>query len=177
MRRAALRVACVVVGTAVAVAMAASGSAVQPPTNGGTPLVLTASQEVRTGVLTGPPGMYGYYGKITGANHSQQGSYRALCAALEAPTTTPGPHPAFTGQTRASEVIGERLTCTIVVLFEDDNASLVMEGVVTRPTGTQLFAASSARVLAVTGGTGTVYQGSLGVAQPTGSHQITISYW
>jgi hypothetical protein len=178
MRRAALRVACVVVGTAVAVAMAASGSAVKPPPapNGPTPLVLTATNEGRVVLLTSPRGMWDFYGHVTSSNN-EEGSYRALCAALEAPPP-PGPHPAFTGQARASTDIGDRLTCTIVVLFENDNASLVMEGIVTKPTGSELFAALSDRVLALTGGTGaTTYQGSIGVAQPTGNHQVSIFYW
>jgi hypothetical protein len=65
----------------------------------------------------------------------------------------------------------------VVVLFDAGNGSLVMEGVVTRPAGSELFAALSARLLAVTGGTGTIYEGSQGKAQPTGTHQIYVVYW
>jgi hypothetical protein len=178
MRRVVLGVACFVAGTGVAVVLAASGSAVKPPPppNGATSLVLTATQEDRDVLLTSPRGMWDYYGKITSSNN-ESGSYRALCTALEAPPS-PDRQAAFTGQARASTVIGERLTCTIVVLFENDNASLVIEGVVTKPAGSELFADASSRALAVTGGTGgTTYQGSLGVAQPTGSDEITILYW
>jgi hypothetical protein len=180
MRRSALRVASVVAGTSVAVVLAASGSAVKPPPvpPGPTPLTLTATLEDRVVLLTSPRGMWDYYGHVESSNNADGGgSYRALCRALEAPPP-PGPHPAFTGQARTSTVIADRLTCTIVVLFENDNASLVMEGIVTKPTGSELFAASSDRALAVTGGTGSLtYQGSIGVAKPDGNHRITIAYW
>jgi hypothetical protein len=178
MRRAALIVACVLAGTGVAVVIAASGSAVRPTPNSVSAVTLTTTQEGGIALVTSPRGMWDYYGHVESSHNGDgSGSYRALCSALEAPPPS-GPQPAFTGQARTSTVIADRLTCTIVVLFENDNASLVMEGVVTKPTGSELFAASSNRVLAVTGGTGSLtYQGSIGVAQPTGNHQITIAYW
>jgi hypothetical protein len=178
MRRAALIVACVLAGTGIAVVIAAGGSAGTPTPNGISAVTLTATDEDRIALVNTPRGMWDYYGHVDSSNNADGGgSYRALCSALEAPPQ-PGPHPAFTGQARASLVIADRLTCTIVVLFEKDNASLVIEGIVTKPTGTELFAVSSDRALAVTGGTGGLtYQGSIGVAQPTGDHKIAIAYW
>jgi len=181
MRRAALTVACVVVGTGVAVVLAASGSAVAPPLDGGTPMQLTSTDEGRVELRADPHGMWDYYGQITSPEPNQSGSYRALCAALEPSTTPPARKPAFTGQARASDAAGDRLMCTVVVLFGGETAttggSLVIEGVVTRPAGSELFAAPSGRQLAVTGGTGGIYQGSQGKAQATGSHHISVVYW
>jgi hypothetical protein len=140
---------------------------------------LTSTQEGRVQLRPDPHGMWDYYGQITSTNSNQTGSYRALCAALEPSTTPPGPHPAFTGQTRASTAGGDRLTCTVVVLFgaASTGGSLVIDGVVTRPSGSDLFAAASDRVLAVTGGTGVLYEGSQGKALPSGGHHITVIYW
>jgi hypothetical protein len=177
MRRAALMVACVVAATGVGVAIAAGGSPVRPPPGPDAKgLVLTTTQEGKVVLATTPRVMWDFYGKVASSNN-ESGSYRALCTALE-PPPTPGPKPAFTGQVRASTVIADRLTCTIVVLFENDNASLVMQGVVTKPAGSELFAAPSDRLLALTGGTGAMtYQGAIGVAQLNEPRKITIKRW
>jgi hypothetical protein len=185
MRRVALGLACVVAGVCVAVAVTTSGSAVTQPPSGGTTLMLTSTQEGATQLHANPRGMWDYYGQLTNTNVKLRGSYRALCAALE-PTPPPAPHPAFTGQVRASTTDSDRLTCTVVVLFGDpattDGGSMVIEGVLNKPAGSELFAASSARLLAVTGGTGSDYDGSVGKAKAMGpnamgSREILVIYW
>jgi hypothetical protein len=179
MHRVALRVACVVAGACAAVAVATSGSAVTPPTNGGTTITLTSTQEGRAQLRPDPHGMWDYYGQLTHTDPNRRGSYRALCAALE-PAPPPPPHPAFTGQVRASAANGDRLTCTVVVLFGTPTinaGSLVMQGVLNKPAGSELFAADSGRLLAVTGGTGVLNEGGVGKAQAIGSHKILVIYW
>jgi hypothetical protein len=178
MRRAALRVACVVAGTGVAVAMAASGSA-GPTAGTPTSMTLTTSDDNGATLRPDPHGMWGYWGQFTSINPAAEGSYRATCTALGAVAASFVRRPAYTGQVRAAAAGDDRLTCDIVLLFGGDasptGGSLVVQGVIDRPAGTALFAEDSDRVLAVTGGTGLPYEAKQGKAKPEDG-QLVLSY-
>jgi hypothetical protein len=80
---------------------------------------------------------------------------------------------------RTATAADGRLTCDVVLLFGGDasptGGSLVVEGVIDRPAGTALFAHASERVLAVTGGSGLLYEAKQGKAKPE-DHQLVLNY-
>lgn len=78
----------------------------------------------------------------------------------------------------------DRLSCTIVIAFEDrppgvqnrDVSGVVLQGLVKRPIGgKQLFERPTARKLVVTGGTGT-YAGAYGYADLSLEWIIVVHY-
>jgi hypothetical protein len=144
-------------------------------------MTLTATGEARMELRSDPNGAWGYRGQFTGGEANQTGSYRAVCDALEPSGALHRRRPTYAGQVRAATDTANRLTCTVLLLFGSDDplvgGSLVIQGIIYRPPGTELFAVSSARVLAVTGGTGLNYEAKQGAAELTGAHRLVVVYY
>jgi hypothetical protein len=117
--------------------------------------------------------VWGYWGQITG---DETGNYRATCVLL-GETTSPV-IPAFAGRVRAATTPEDRVTCDIVLSFGGDavpQGSLIAQGLVKKPNGMDgLFAAPSARLLAITGGTGLKYRAKQGQAAIGAGRTIVI---
>jgi hypothetical protein len=140
-------------------------------------LYLTKSAAHHTQIYPRKPGPWihgqtiGYWGKFTSPG-TQGGSYRATCMWL-ANTQWP-----------TNPKQDDRLSCTIVIAFEDrppgvqnrDVSGVVLQGLVKRPIGgKQLFERPTARKLVVTGGTGT-YAGAYGYADLSLEWIIVVHY-
>jgi hypothetical protein len=68
------------------------------------------------------------------------------------------------------------MTCNIVLSFgSQDGGSLVVEGLVNTPSGRELFAAASDRLLAIVGGTGQTYDAKQGRVRVS-ARTLVISY-
>jgi hypothetical protein len=179
MRRAALLIACVLAGTAVAVAMAAGGSQGSAPGTAD-PMTLTTSNEDGAQLRPGPHGMWGYWGQFATGNPTDEGVYRATCVAL-GPTVSPlVRRPTYAGNARAATTPDERLTCDVVLIFGGDSSpfggTLVVQGLVNKPAANKLFTAASPRLLAITGGAGLRYEAKQGKALPIGQNHVLLSF-
>jgi hypothetical protein len=152
------RIARVVAGTVVAVAIGAaapliSNAAGQRPEG----LELVTKHDNGIVMSPGEPGQPGrtwaYWGRVEGPKDPDtdeptppSGSYRATCVWLG--------EPAWPNSSKRDG----RLLCNLVLTFglknETRGASLVAEGLIRKPRHNALFARASPRKLAITGGTG-----------------------
>jgi hypothetical protein len=161
MRRDALRVASV----ALLVLVAAAAERAQPA-GAQTPVNLTVQTEHYAVMVPGPPGkagrLWGYWGRFTG---TESGSYRGTCAWLADPSWGLDP-------TKRDW----RYLCTVVLSFRARaqppgppiGGSLIAQGLINRPHAPDgLFAQSSDRPVAITGGAGR-YKGRYGWATLNG---------
>ena len=181
MRRAVLMVACVVAGTAIAVAVTATGSAGPAPA-GPVSMTLTTSHDDGVQLRPGPHGVWGFWGDFTSPDPVDEGGYRATCVAL-GPSGPPSPVPTYAGTARAAATTpDDRLTCDVVLAFGGDNSAggtLVVQGLIKKPAGSALFAGpppTSVRLLAITGGAGMNYEAKQGKAKPSGENHLVLNF-
>jgi hypothetical protein len=183
MRRVAPVVAGVLasVGVAVAVAMAGNGPANSAP---GTLALQTGDFKPAVALGSGP--IWGYWGKISGQatgiyKGEVAGSYRATCILLGQSTPSPpAALPTYAGRSRSADTtVEDRLACNIVLSFGENSSgdSLIAQGLVKKPdAGKSLFnVAYTERPLAITGGSGSHYDGKDGSATITGGGKIYIT--